>query len=156
MEPTLLLCYQTVGLHCLTKMMHQNSKYHNGKFIVYFLSLYRTICVRAVRKAQYLLSSDVTHNVPTSIAGAAESASVKQIIHMSSASCFSCSWSPVRHLCRHGRQGSSSFTPPHRWPQDRTLLHAVLAYSCARKKIVYHYYIHVDVWRKYFRFISVH
>ena len=69
----------------------------------------------------------------TRIAGAAESASVKQIMHMSSASCLSTSWSSVRHRLRHGRHSNSLFIPPHTWPQDNVLLQALAAYSCGEK-----------------------
>lgn len=61
-------------------------------------------------------------------AGAAERASVKQIMHMSSASCFR---QPVflSQPCRHGRQVSSFFTPPQGCPQGWVLLQASLEYS---------------------------
>lgn len=61
-------------------------------------------------------------------AGAAERASVKQIMHMSSASCFR---QPVflSQPCRHGRQVSSFFTPPQGCPQGWVLLQANLEYS---------------------------
>lgn len=68
----------------------------------------------------------------TCTAGAAESASVKQIIHMSSASCFR---QPVflSQPCRHGRQLSSFLTPPQGCPQGWVLLQASLAYSWGRQ-----------------------
>lgn len=68
----------------------------------------------------------------TCTAGAAERASVKQIIHMSSASCFR---QPVflSQPCRHGRQLSSFLTPPQGCPQGWVLLQASLAYSWGRQ-----------------------
>jgi hypothetical protein len=62
------------------------------------------------------------------MAGAAESASVKQIMHMSSASCFSVV-ALLSQPCRQGRQCSSFLTPPHGCPQGCVLLQAILAYS---------------------------
>lgn len=67
----------------------------------------------------------------TCTAGAAERASVKHIMHMSSASCFR---QPVllSQPCRHGRQVSSFLTPPQGCPQGWVLLQACFAYSWMR------------------------
>jgi hypothetical protein len=62
------------------------------------------------------------------MAGAAERASVKHIMHMSSASCFSVV-AFLSQPCKQGKQCSSFLTPPHAWPQGCVLLQAILAYS---------------------------
>ncbi len=68
----------------------------------------------------------------TCMAGAAASASVKQTMHMSSASCLSESrpWQP----CRHGRHVVSSRIPPHAWPHVSVREHAFFTCSCGRGK----------------------
>lgn len=65
-------------------------------------------------------SCDVMHSSArssrvTCTAGAAERASVKQIMHMSSASCFR-QRVLLSQPCRQGRQLSSFFTPPQGCP----------------------------------------
>lgn len=64
----------------------------------------------------------------TWMAGAADRASVKQIMHMSSASCFR---QPVflSQPCKQGKHNSSFFTPPQGWPHAWVLLQASFAYS---------------------------
>lgn len=66
-------------------------------------------------------------------AGAAERASVKQIMHMSSASCFR---QPVflSQPCRQGKQLSSFLTPPQGCPHGWVLLQASLEYSCGSQQ----------------------
>lgn len=60
-------------------------------------------------------------------AGAQASASVKQIMHISSASCFKVV--SDEQPCRHGRHVVSPNTPPHMCPQLSNFKQAVLAYS---------------------------
>lgn len=67
----------------------------------------------------------------TWIAGAADRASVKQIMHISSASCFR-EASVLKQPCRQGRHSSSFLTPPHGWPHGWVLLQASFAYSYTR------------------------
>lgn len=83
------------------------------------------------RKAKRDLEGEAVEVRATCSAGAAERASVKQIIHMSSASCFR---QPafLSQPCRHGRQESSFLTPPHGCPQGWVLLQASFAYSWGR------------------------
>jgi len=61
------------------------------------------------------------------IAGAQDRASVKQIMHMSSASCFKSV--PDTQRWRQGKQVLSFLTPPQMWPQEWIMLHAFLACS---------------------------
>jgi len=66
------------------------------------------------------------------ITGAADRASEKQIMHMSSASWRSGTLASVSlptQPCRHGRQGRSSRMPPQKWPQARVRVHEFLACS---------------------------
>lgn len=74
------------------------------------------------------LTSCFIHHLFTCIAGAAESASEKQIIHMSSASCLR-EWE-LEHPWRQGRHSASPFKPPHRWPHSWVCTHASRLYSC--------------------------
>lgn len=64
------------------------------------------------------------------MAGAACKGSVKQIMHMSSASWRSgtASVAPAQPN-RHGRHVRSERTPPHKWLQGSTRLHASLPWS---------------------------
>lgn len=71
----------------------------------------------------------------TCIAGAACSGSVKQIMHMSSASWRSgAAPSAPPQPYRHGRHVRSPRTPPHKWPHDNTRLHASRPYSYGNKR----------------------
>lgn len=70
------------------------------------------------------------------IDGADESASVKQIMHMSSASWVSFGsfplnlFSDVRHFCcKQGKHFSSLIIPPHKWPQECIFVQALAACS---------------------------
>jgi hypothetical protein len=60
--------------------------------------------------------------------GAADRASVKQIMHMSSASCLRLT--SRAHRCRQGRHSVSPRTPPHQWPQLSSLVQALRECSC--------------------------
>lgn len=79
-------------------------------------------------------SSDTKRNnsLCTWIAGAADRASVKQTMHISSASCFRHT-AVLSQPCRQGRHISSFFTPPHGWPHGWVLLQASFAYSYAKE-----------------------
>jgi hypothetical protein len=63
------------------------------------------------------------------MAGAADRASVKQIMHMSSASCFRFAELPEQRN-NQGRHSDSPRTPPQGWPQPSVLRHAFREYSC--------------------------
>jgi hypothetical protein len=63
------------------------------------------------------------------MAGAADRASVKQIMHMSSASCFRFAELPEQRN-KQGRHSDSPRTPPQGWPQPSVLRHAFREYSC--------------------------
>lgn len=65
----------------------------------------------------------------TCIEGAADKASVKQIIHISSASCLRLELEE-EHPWRHGKQTSSPLIPPQIWPHGWILLHALVACCC--------------------------
>ena len=63
------------------------------------------------------------------MAGAADRASVKQIMHMSSASCFRFDELPeIRN--KQGRHSDSLRTPPQGWRQASVLRQAFREYSC--------------------------
>ena len=68
----------------------------------------------------------------TWIAGAQDRASVKQIIHMSSASCLRASFD--EQPCRHGKHTTSPLIPPHIWPHGCSLLQALRACSCCKEQ----------------------
>lgn len=89
--------------------------------------------IRTIISDPFALKGHILSYWVTCTAGAAERASVKQIIHMSSASCFR---QPVllSQPCKHGRQLSSFLTPPQGCPQGWVLLQACFAYSWKRTK----------------------
>ncbi len=61
--------------------------------------------------------------------GMGHRASVKQIMHMSSASCRRPLEAADEHPCKQGKQLVSLRIPPQKWPQSRTLTHANLEFS---------------------------
>lgn len=60
---------------------------------------------------------------------------MKQIIHISSASCLRLEFSLVTHPCRQGKHFVSSLIPPHRWPHFKTLRHPFCACNWNKKNI---------------------
>jgi len=86
----------------------------------------------SIQSSDIILTAFVQLHHFTWIAGAHDKASVKQIMHMSSASCLRVGLD--EQPWRHGKHTTSPLMPPHIWPQGCSLLQALRACSCFKEK----------------------